>query len=173
MVFQSLRLAPNINVFVFWALVKYHFSGMPMRLKSYLIVFVQLASLVFILLTGPLFARQISLLALEFIGIFLGLWAIFEFRKTTFRITPEVREGAILVVSGPYRFIRHPMYTGLIFIVAALILDLFTTMRLIAGLILFFDLLVKIRFEEDYLNRHFKNYKQYARYTYKIIPFIY
>lgn len=142
-------------------------------MKSYLIVAIQLTALVFILLSGPLFARQRGLLVLELIGIFLGLWAIFEFRKTTLRITPEVGEGAILVVSGPYRFIRHPMYTSLILIVLALILDLFTTARLIAGLILFLDLLVKIRFEEDYLNRHFKNYKQYAKYTYKIIPFIY
>src|SRR3989344_7409217 len=108
------------------------FFGMPGRVKSYLIVAIQLTALVFILLSGPLLSRQKGLLALELIGVFLGLWAIFEFRNTTFKITPEVGEGANLVVSGPYKFLRHPMYTGLLFIAFSLIMDAFTNMRLIA-----------------------------------------
>lgn len=146
---------------------------MPGRVKSYLIVAIQLTALVFIFLTGSLFAREKALLITELIGIFLGLWSIFEFRKTTFRITPEVGENAILVVSGPYRFLRHPMYTSLLLIAFSLIMDAFTNIRLIAGLILFLDVIYKAKLEEKYLARHFKNYKSYAKYTYRLIPFIY
>lgn len=146
---------------------------MPRWWKSYFVVAIQLISLVFILLSGPFFARQKSLLIVEFIGIFLGLWAIFEFRKTTFRITSEIGKGAILVVSGPYKFIRHPMYSGLLLTAFSLIIDTFTNVRLIAGLILFLDLIYKAKLEEKYLRSHFKNYKQYTKYTYRLFPFIY
>ncbi len=47
-------------------------------------------------------------------GVAVGLWAVSANRPGNFNIRPTPRAGARLVQSGPYRWIRHPMYTSVI-----------------------------------------------------------
>jgi len=47
-------------------------------------------------------------------GALLGLWALSCNRPGNFNIRPTPREGGQLVQWGPYRWIRHPMYTAVI-----------------------------------------------------------
>ena len=47
-------------------------------------------------------------------GALLGVVVLFYNRPGNFSIYPEVREGAALITKGPYRWMRHPMYTALI-----------------------------------------------------------
>lgn len=47
-------------------------------------------------------------------GTALGLVVLYYNRPRNFSVYPEVREGAVLITDGPYRYIRHPMYTALI-----------------------------------------------------------
>lgn len=47
-------------------------------------------------------------------GVLLGLWALSCNRPGNFNIRPAPREGGHLVQEGPYRWIRHPMYTAVI-----------------------------------------------------------
>ena len=47
-------------------------------------------------------------------GMLLGLWALSSNRPGNFNIRPTPREGGQLVQQGPYRWIRHPMYTAVI-----------------------------------------------------------
>lgn len=46
------------------------------------------------------------------VGALLGLWALSSNRPGNFNIRPTPREGGQLVQSGPYRWVRHPMYTA-------------------------------------------------------------
>jgi protein-S-isoprenylcysteine O-methyltransferase Ste14 len=46
------------------------------------------------------------------IGIFLAMWGFVTFRRAGTAIIPH-QSASRLVVSGPYRFTRNPMYTGL------------------------------------------------------------
>ena len=52
-------------------------------------------------------------------GVALALWAVACNRPGNFNIRPEPRAGGQLVVHGPYRWIRHPMYTAVIALGAA------------------------------------------------------
>ena len=45
-------------------------------------------------------------------GALLGLWALSCNRPGNFNIRPTPRAGGQLVQQGPYRWIRHPMYTA-------------------------------------------------------------
>jgi protein-S-isoprenylcysteine O-methyltransferase Ste14 len=45
-------------------------------------------------------------------GGLLGLWSLACNRPGNFNIRPQPRAGSHLVRSGPYRWIRHPMYTA-------------------------------------------------------------
>ncbi|MCP5270341.1 MAG: isoprenylcysteine carboxylmethyltransferase family protein [Burkholderiaceae bacterium] len=47
-------------------------------------------------------------------GVVLGLWALSTNRPGNFNILPQPRDGAVFVHRGPYRWIRHPMYSALL-----------------------------------------------------------
>lgn len=141
--------------------------------KSYILVAVQFAMLLLLALTGPWIARHAVYLVLEIIGGMLGLWSVWTMRIGNFNIRPEVKATGRLVRSGPYHWIRHPMYTAILLVALALILDHFTPWRLLYGLILLLDLLVKSRYEERLLTAHFKDYDAYSRQTKRLLPWVY
>ena len=49
----------------------------------------------------------------------LAVWALAANRPGNFNIRPTPRPGGALVTSGPYRWVRHPMYTSVLMAAAA------------------------------------------------------
>lgn len=141
--------------------------------KSTLLVVLQLTALFFIFLTGDLIPADIVITGMLLLGVFLAVWAVYALRTTRFSILPEVPDNAALVTAGPYKIIRHPLYTALIIIAQALIINEPTIPRIIAFLVLVAVLLVKTEMEEKYLDKHFKEYGEYKVNTQKLIPYIY
>ncbi len=109
----------------------------------------------------------------ESAGVFLGLLAIYTMRIGNFNISPTARQGGRFVDSGPYRIIRHPMYTAQILALIPLVVDYFSYFRLAAILLLCINLLLKIEYEETQLLKHFSEYETYRKRTKKLIPYLY
>ena len=86
---------------------------------------------------------------------------------------PHPKEGATLVETGMYRFVRHPIYFGVILMTIGFALSVHGWLTLFeaAALVMFFD--IKSRREEVWLGEHFPNYEDYRRRVRKLIPFIY
>ncbi len=86
---------------------------------------------------------------------------------------PRPIEGSSMVASGPYRFIRHPIYAGLI--LAAIGVGLFRYSPLTVGLaaVLFAILDVKRRREEAWLAERYPGYDSYRARTRALVPFVY
>ncbi len=85
----------------------------------------------------------------------------------------EVQNGQMVVVTGPYSVVRHPMYLGftLIFISSPLVLGSFYALIPAAGIPLL--LILRIRREEAVLRGGFADYETYAqKVKYRLIPFI-
>ncbi|GIV79082.1 hypothetical protein FKZ61_009985 [Litorilinea aerophila] len=146
---------------------------MKRRLLSYLLVLIQFLTLGYLAWTGPLLARSPLLLLLEALAVALGLWAIWSMKPGHFNITPDVRPGAQLVRQGPYRFIRHPMYSALLLGSLALVAAHATPGRVAAWLLLVIDLLLKLHHEERLLAEAFPDYPAYRRTTWRLVPFVY
>ena len=142
-------------------------------LLSYALVAVQLLCLGLIALSGPLFAANPALLLLEMAAGLLGLWAIGTMGVGNFNVTPDVKHQARLVTGGPYRYIRHPMYTALLMGSLSLVLDAFSLLRLALWLVLFVDLLVKLNYEERLLSQDLEGYSTHMQRTKRLIPFLY
>ena len=142
-------------------------------LLSYGLVAIQLLSLGLIALSGPLFAANPALLMLEGAAGLLGLWAIGTMGVGNFNVTPDVKHQARLVTGGPYRHIRHPMYTALLMGSLSLVLDAFSLLRLALWLVLFVDLLVKLNYEERLLSQDLEGYSTHMQRTKRLIPFLY
>ena len=109
---------------------------------------------------------------MEVAGGGLGLWAIWALRLGNFGITPDITVGGRFVSRGPYRYIRHPMYTSLLLITLALFFSHFSPFRLAVWAVLVVDLWLKLSFEETRLVAHFGEYAAYQRRTSRLVPFL-
>lgn len=86
---------------------------------------------------------------------------------------PHPRDDATLVVTGPYRLVRHPIYCGVILMAVgwALFVQGWLTLGHSALLVVLFD--IKSRREETWLMRRFPDYVEYRKRVRKLIPFVY
>jgi len=141
-------------------------------LKSFLLVLLQLITAAYILITGKIFPDDLILFIILIISLLPGIYAIL-IMKFNFNIAPDLKTGAIFVSRGPYKYIRHPMYSTLIISMLCLVINYFTIIRLIAYLILITALFIKMYLEENILSKEFEGYKEYILRTKRIIPFIY
>ena len=86
---------------------------------------------------------------------------------------PKPLENGQLVTTGAYRFVRHPIYTGLILgtlgwgLVAGSLLGV----GLAIVMLIFFDF--KSRREEEWLVEKYPGYSDYRRRVRKLIPWVY
>lgn len=143
------------------------------RLKSILLVGLQFL-FIFLLLFGSSF-NNLSALVYTFIipSAALVLWAIASMRKSKLRIFPEPSANATLVTGGPYRFIRHPMYTAVLLGCCGLLANHFTWVRFAMTVGLFIVLIIKLSWEEEMLAQKFDGYRDYMKNTLRLIPFLF
>lgn len=94
-------------------------------------------------------------------GAIVGLWALVANPPGNFRIMPEVKAGARLIRSGPYRWFPHPMYVAVLLGTLGMLLCQFSGLRLVAYLALALLLATKARREERLLKLQFPDYADY------------
>lgn len=138
------------------------------------LVMVQGLSIIFLFLTGPVIIENIFLFIIELAAFFLGAWSVLDMsHKSKVQVTPDVAPGARLITEGPYKKIRHPMYTSLLLFTLVLIINFYTWQRLVFWIILLVDLIVKVHYEEAILEKYFTGYREYQKKTKKLIPWIF
>ena len=141
--------------------------------KSLTFVAIQFISLGLIAVTGPIFPSREYLLLVAFLGLGLGIWAVYTMRIGNFNIAPDPLARSELVTTGPYRLIRHPMYLALLLTTLPLVINDFDLFRIIVWLVLLINLLLKLNYEENLLVTNLVGYDQYMRKSARLIPFLY
>ncbi|MBK8764682.1 MAG: isoprenylcysteine carboxylmethyltransferase family protein [Burkholderiaceae bacterium] len=111
--------------------------------------------------------------AMAALGAALGLWALASNRPGNFNIRPLPRQGGQLIRSGPYRHVRHPMYTAVIACGTACALALLSAWSVVVLLVLTGVLVVKASVEEQAMVRVHPDYADYQAHTRRFVPGIY
>ncbi len=84
-----------------------------------------------------------------------------------------LKENHKLIQTGPYKYVRHPIYTGMIFAVVGTAITVGKWRGVLALVILTLACVRKLLIEEKYLLGHLgKEYKDYRQGTRALVPFI-
>lgn len=86
---------------------------------------------------------------------------------------PYPRDGSVLIESGAYRLVRHPIYSGLVCAALGWGLLVHGGLTVIYALLLFVLFDLKSRKEEAWLRAKFPAYAGYQRRVRRLIPFVY
>ena len=86
---------------------------------------------------------------------------------------PRPKEHGILITTGVYRLVRHPIYSGIIFMAFGWSLWVHSWLTTGYAVLLFAFLDVKSRREELWLSEKFPTYSTYRMQVRKLIPFVY
>ncbi|MEE8124585.1 MAG: isoprenylcysteine carboxylmethyltransferase family protein [Nitrospirales bacterium] len=139
---------------------------------SVVLVGTQFVLIALIALTGPLWPANWSLRGILMIGGVIGVWSLQVIGMRNLHVFPEIPKNGRLVVQGPYRWVRHPMYTAVLLVTAAWVLGTPLPYRMGLWMGLLVTLLIKLLYEERLLLARFPTYKNYQIRTKRLIPFV-
>jgi protein-S-isoprenylcysteine O-methyltransferase Ste14 len=87
--------------------------------------------------------------------------------------TVTLKEDHELIVRGPYRLVRHPIYTGILGMLVATAIEQGHIAGMIGVLLVFISFWIKLNGEEEVMRKQFSDqYTAYAKRVKRIIPFI-
>jgi protein-S-isoprenylcysteine O-methyltransferase Ste14 len=104
--------------------------------------------------------------ALTLTGTVLAFWSAWYLGRN-FSLLPQART---LVTTGPYRFVRHPIYLGGLLITIGEIWLRCSTLTVVLNLLFVAAQIVRLRYEEALLERTFPEYAAYRAQTSALIP---
>lgn len=139
---------------------------------SHLLVFLQLTLIGLIAYPSVWPSLNPFNLALCGLGLAVGFVAFFTMPRKTFAVMPEPAACGELVTHGIYRFIRHPMYLGILLCAIGADLAYQTPWKWGAAMALCIVLVMKMRREERLLLARFPAYEAYKKRTKAIVPFL-
>jgi protein-S-isoprenylcysteine O-methyltransferase Ste14 len=119
---------------------------------------------------APLWVKILGGIAF-IVSLALTFWAMTAntFLTTLVRIQDE--RGHTTVTGGPYRFVRHPMYAGILFMSWGMPLLLGSWWALVPGVLIIALFVVRTSLEDRTLQEELVGYKDYAqKVRYRLIP---
>ncbi len=120
---------------------------------------------------GPLLLRRLPVICdlLCVVGLVLMAAAYMSLREML-QVGPEPRADGRLVTGGPYRRLRHPIYSGIVLIAIGLFLREPAAWIAVATAVVIAFLIVKSRFEEKLLLERYLGYREYMKQTWGLLP---
>ena len=118
----------------------------------------------------PLWVRWIGAIAIA-VSLAIVHWTVLENRYAVVVVRIQRERGQHVITTGPYRFVRHPMYAGAILLFVGTPLLLGSWYGLIGAAIIMALFCVRITIEERTLRAELEGYTEYAAgVPYRLIP---
>jgi protein-S-isoprenylcysteine O-methyltransferase len=111
--------------------------------------------------------------AITCLGIAFGVWARLTLGNN-WSGSVTLKQNHTLVCRGPYRIVRHPIYTGLLIASAGTALQYGHLRHFLGVLVIGFGFWLKSLTEEQFLVQHFgSQYLSYRQHVRALVPFIF
>lgn len=108
--------------------------------------------------------------AITVVGLGFAVWARVHLGRNWSR-SVEVKADHELITSGPYRLVRHPIYTGILAGIAGSAVALSEVRGMVALVLMFAVFWAKLRLEEAWMRGEFgEKYAAYARRVRALVP---
>jgi protein-S-isoprenylcysteine O-methyltransferase Ste14 len=131
-----------------------------------------LGGLLGLLATRTLFASSPLAISIQVLAALLFLWARITFGRRSYHVVADPTAGG-LVTSGPYRYIRHPIYAAICLFTSAGAATHWSWYAGLFGGLVVGSLVLRIVCEESLVAARYPEYAQYAGTTWRMIPYVY
>ncbi len=122
--------------------------------------------------THALFSYAPPVITAQAAAVALMIWARITFGLRSFHAAANPTEGG-LVTNGPYRFVRHPIYSAIILFVGAGALAHVSLTAFLLVFLTFVGALVRMLSEEHLLIKRYPEYREYAARVKRILPLMF
>jgi protein-S-isoprenylcysteine O-methyltransferase Ste14 len=120
---------------------------------------------------GLLFAQIVGLIV-AVAGSVLSVWSLMQHG---WQVSPFPRpvDGAVLVETGPYRYVRHPMYSGIVVFTLGVGLAYANPVAILSSITFLVFFMAKTGREEEMLVEQVDGYRSYrSDVPWRLIPFV-
>ena len=145
---------------------------MAYRLASIAGYGIMIGALIALLWGHSLFGESPIPVGVQVLAFSLMVWARVTFGRRSFHAAANPTEGGV-VTSGPYRFVRHPIYAAVLYFTWAGVLSHISPVNLVLGICAAAGAGLRIAAEERLLVERYPEYRGYAGRTRRIIPFLF
>jgi protein-S-isoprenylcysteine O-methyltransferase Ste14 len=115
-------------------------------------------------------AAEIAGIAIIIAGLAFAVWARLHL-KSNWSGVVTVKQDHQLIRSGPYRWVRHPIYSGMILAMAGTAVENGRLRGILGVLLVFIGFWIKSRKEEQFMRQTFgEQYEVYCQSTGTLIP---
>jgi protein-S-isoprenylcysteine O-methyltransferase Ste14 len=144
-----------------------------MNQKSLSIIgfFILVLSIVALLTRGTLVAGNAILIGVQGAAVLLMIWARLTFGRRSFHAAATPTEGG-LITSGPYKFIRHPIYAAILYFIWAGVITHLSIVDIVLVFIGTLGVAIRVYAEERLIIVRYPEYAEYAKRTKRVIPFL-
>ena len=135
-------------------------------------VVVMVGALIGLYKIGVLFTAQPIAIALQLLAVALMVSARVTFGRRSFHAAANPTAGG-LVTTGPYRIIRHPIYTAACLFGWAAIVVHWSLVSVALGILLLLGALLRMLCEEQLVKQKYPEYVEYAKVTKRMVPYLF
>lgn len=144
----------------------------PLNILSVLGYLLMVTGILSLAANRGLFSTHPAVVVTQIVAIALMIWARQTFGRRSFHLAADPTEGG-LITSGPYRLIRHPIYTSVILFILAGIAAHWSLLNAFFGVLLISGALLRILCEEHLVRIRYPEYDLYASKTKRMIPYVF
>ena len=134
--------------------------------------FGMVAGLVGLVVLRSVFSPSPFAIAAQVAAAMLLIWARITFGWRSYHVVANPTEGG-LVTSGPYRYLRHPIYSAICVFTAAAVAAHWSWATAACGVFVFGCTVLRIYCEETLVAARYPEYRHYATTTWRMIPYVY
>ena len=143
-----------------------------LKIGSIIALGIALVGVLYLFKEKYIFSTNPITILIQIVSIFIMVWARYTFGFRSFHAAANSTKGK-LITTGPYHFLRHPIYASLIYFFWASVISYPFIETIVAVICISAGLFIRMILEEKFLVVAYDDYAAYSKRTKRIIPYLF